>query len=272
MKQRKSNVKLILVAVSGAVLISSFFLLKGRNSKQTTPPDSAMIMVAKIDMNSGETLDDQKYEWKEATTGQITNDTVTKNQKELLHELEGAVVKGDIEKGNVIKVSGLIKTGGKSALSTIIRKGKRAVAVPFNKMENPPALIAPGDIVDIILPKKVKDSNPGDASYVAQTILRGLRVLAVDSALQKSEVDANLAGAKNTNRIMTLEVSAEQAEELGASIRDGELIVSVQSVFSKEDENTIPKKNEKEVIKVEPDHHVVKVIRGNETKEITIQG
>lgn len=271
MKQKKSNFKLILVVVSGAVLLSSFFLLKGRNARQTGPSENSLVMVAKDALPEGSALDASKYEWKEASVGQITPDTVTKAQKDIIRDVDGAVVKGQIHKGDVIKISSLIKTGGKSALSTVIHQGKRAVPVPFSKIANPPALIAPGDVLDIILPKKSKDEGNADG-FVGQTILKGLRVLAVDTALQKSEVDPNVNGAKNSTRTMTLEVSAEQAEDLGASIRDGQIIVSVQSIFTKDEDNTVTKKTEEKKVEIqEPANRTIKVTRGSETKDVTVK-
>lgn len=270
MKQKKSNFKLILVLVSGAVLISSFFLLKGRNTHSSIPADSVMIMIARDKLNEGATLTVSATEWKEAGAGQITPDTITKAQKELVHDIEGAVVRIPIEKGEVIKLSQIIKTGGKSALSTIIQQGKRAVPVPFSKIANPPALISPGDVLDIILPKKIKEQG-NSGGYVGQTILKGLRVLAVDTALQKSEVEANVSGAKNTNRSVTLEVNAEQAEDLGASIRDGQIIVSMHSIFNQGEDNTVPKMKANQPVVTELPNKVIKVTRGDKTTDVTVK-
>lgn len=269
MRQKKSNFKLILVAVSGAVLISSFFLLKARNARQAEIPDTSMVMIAKVELGGGSTLDETKYDWKEASSGQINDQTVTKNRKDIINDIEGAIVKDEIEQGGLIKLNNLIKVGGKSALSTVIRKGMRAVPVPFSKLENPPTLIAPGDVVDIILPRQSQDADTPDKTYIGQTILKGIRVLAVDSALQKSDVDGNITGAKNTNRTMTLEVTAEQAEDLGASIRDGRIILSVRSIFSKAGDNDMPKKTQKTGSGAN-ENFIIKVIRGTESKDVTI--
>lgn len=269
--KKKSNFKLVLVAVSGAVLVSSFFLLKNRNPRQTELSESSIIMTAKDRMPEGSSVDKTNIEWKEATAGQITPDTITKAQKDVIHDVEGAVVKSPIEKGGLIKLNNLIKTGGKSALSTVIKQGMRAVPVPFAKIANPPALISPGDVVDIILPKKSKEKGSDD-SYIGQTILKGLRVLAVDTALQKSEVETNVGGAKNATRTMTLEVSADQAEALGASIRDGQIILSVQSIFTKEEDNTVKKTSAEVKTEIhEPANRTIKITRGTETKDITVR-
>ena len=96
--------------------------------------------------------------------------------------------------------------------------------------------------------------------------------MAVDTALQKSEVEVNVNGAKNATRTMTLEVSSDQAEDLGASIRDGQIIVSVQSIFTKEEDNTVTKKNqEAKVESQEPTNRTIKVTRGTETKDVTVK-
>ncbi len=270
MKQKKSNFKLMLVLVSGAVLISSFFLLKSRNASSSVPADNVMIMTARVKMDEGTMLHLSAIEWKEAGQGQITPDTITKAQKNVIHDLEDAVVKIPIEKGEVIKLSHIIKTGGKSALSTIIQQGKRAVPVPFSKIANPPALISPGDVVDIILPKKTKEQG-NSGGFVGQTILKGLRVLAVDTALQVADTEANVSGAKNTNRSITLEVDAEQAEDLGASIRDGQIIVSMHSIFNQGEDNSVIKTKEIQPVSSESANRVIKVTRGTESKDVTVK-
>jgi pilus assembly protein CpaB len=266
MKQKKSNLKLMLVVISGTVLVSSFFLLKGRNARHPTPPDNRMIMVANDNMSEGYVLQPSKIEWQEAPQGEIAKDAITKAQKDVIHDVEGAIVKASLRRGDMIKVSDLITTGNKSALSAVIHAGMRAVPVPFNKIANAPALISPGDVVDIILPKKMKEKG-GDGSYIGQTILSGLRVLAVDKALQTSDVVNDSKGSQNASRTVTLEVNAEQAEDLGASIRDGQIILSMQSIFTQKGD-TVKKKTTETKEEAPIVNKTVRVIRGAKSEEV----
>jgi pilus assembly protein CpaB len=103
-------------------------------------------------------------------------------------------------------------SGGASvsrSLSFVIPEGKRGFAINASEVQNAGGLVLPGDYVDIILMQDVDYlSNPADPSsrttepsYVAQTLMQNVEVLAVAQTVvdvvdvPNQEQDTNPAGA-----------------------------------------------------------------------------
>lgn len=266
----------ILIIFSLAIIVVSYFILQRMSAKPTTPPDDVMVLTAPKDLPEGSKIVVDQLEWTQYPPDKIEPTFIRKNQADEIVSLAGAIVRVPILKGTPIKAAYIIKTGDKSALSIVIQPGKRAVPIPLSKFVNAPTLIAPGDIVDIIIPKLVPDSGTGkEASYYGQTMLRGIRVLAVDKALQKTE----LTDVKGSGHTITLEVDSQQAESLAAAIRDGQIIISLRSVYAEkelpllqqpifqpqeEEESEEEKDEEKQEQAPTPEKgkKVVKVVRG----------
>lgn len=219
-----------------------------------------LILVAPENLAEGAIISIPKMSWKEEPTTAIKPGTITKKDNSLLSQVDGSVVRTPILKGEPIIVEKLIKTRGKSAISAVIREGMRAVTVPYSKLANAPSLIAPGDVVDVIIPKKADGESE---SYIGQTILTGIRVLAVNSELQKVEEQDTSKGLNN--KAITLEVTASQAEDLAGAIRDGAVVISMQSIFA----TSRPAVPTSETKRSTPETKVITILRGPEKKDVT---
>lgn len=256
----RAGVKFFFFLIFFVVVIVTYFLLVGFNIKQVTPPDDQMVLISPLDLPEGSVVSVPQMQWQAFPLEKIEPDMIKKNQHDIIRSIEGAIVRVHIMKDEPVKEVKVIKTGTKSALSAVIHQGMRAVPVPFSKISNAPPLISPGDVVDIIIPKRTPGSQAAEPTYVGQTILRNIRVLAVDTALQKNEV-ADVKGAAHT---LTLEVNALQAEDLGASLRDGLVVISVHSVFMGDDDHLVRKPEQIEAA-VEKKREI-KVLRGTDVR------
>ena len=144
----------------------------------------------------------------------------------------------------------------------------RAVSVPFNKIVNAPALILPGDVIDVVIPKKELSAGHTD-DLVGQTIIRGVRVLAVDNIIQKMNDGKDLSSP----RTITLEVTSDQAEDLAASIPEGRIVISMRSVFAGQDvySDGYPKSDELPVSRGDKPSRTIALFRGSERSEVTVK-
>lgn len=249
--------------------LSIVFLISNWLSKppteKPTGPKTEPILVAPDNLAEGAIVAIAKMAWKDWIIDNIESDYITKKDNALLSEIDGGVVRTPIFKGEPIRTSKIIKTHGKSAIAAIIHEGMRAVTVPYSKLANAPSLIAPGDIVDVIIPKKTQGSND---AYFGQTILNGVRVLAVNSELQKTGAGAEEKSSTNAQTI-TLEVTAPQAEDLAGAIRDGQVVISMQSIFARSTSNA-PEKQIDKIDKADPaPTKVITIMRGSEKKDMT---
>lgn len=261
MKSRqKLGTRVIFFLFIFIIILISYFIIVGLNVKPGTPPDERLVLTTPQELNLGAVLSIPQMHWKEYPEDKIEPDFIKKNQHEIIRSLEGAIIRVPIMKDSPVKEASLIKTNSKSALSAVIHEGMRAVPIPFGKISNAPPLISPGDIVDIIIPKREANSQAADPTYIGHTILQNIRVLAVDTALQKTELPEMKGVQPHT---LTLEVNAAQAEDLGASLRDGQIIVSMHSIFTGADDTLIKKEDEPEL---KTEKKVIKVLRPENNK------
>lgn len=258
MKRKSSKPLFFFVAIIAVLLVVVIF--SKHDKKPTHAPTTTEVMVAPVDIQAGAALDTDKATWKAIENTDIKDVYIKKTETALVQRLDNSVAKKSISKGEIIDQSDLIDTHGRSSLSAVIKDGMRAVAVPYSKLANAPTIIAPGDIIDIILPKKASGKQN---DYFGETILQSVRVLAVDKSIKNDNDPESRSGLPKS---ITLEVSADQAENLAASIRDGQVVVSMHSVFSKEEPSGKVKVTQEKSNRP-PEPQVVQIYRGTEKSQ-----
>lgn len=139
----------------------------------------------------------------------------------------GAVVRETILKGEPIVERKLVRAGDAGYLAAFLEPGMKAMALKVNVESAAGGFILPGDRVDVILSRKVKD-RLGDGSEqernVVTTVMRNLQILAVDQAAQRPEDAMAMVGAT-----ATVAVSAADAEVLALARAEGELSLVLRS-------------------------------------------
>ena len=259
----------LFLAILGMLL---YGLLNNSSNNQLHKIETAMILVAPTPIQPGDTITIDKLAWKEWPLLSINPQYITKEDKVDLKVLDGAVARYPILEGEPIIMSNVIKTDGKSILAAVIRPGMRAVSVPYTKIVNAPALIAPGDLIDVVIPQKSSKQvvNANSENFVGQTIIRGVRVLAVDETIEKSSSGKDLS----TPKTLTLEVTPQQAELLAVAIPKDAIVISMRSVFGSQNssQDEYPKSEDltspEPVVK--PDRNIA-VFRGSERTDVNIK-
>lgn len=114
----------------------------------------------------------------------------------------GAVVREPVLSGEPIIARKIVKSGEGNYLSVVLTPGMRAIAVPVTVDTAAGGFIMPGDRVDVLLSR-----DNGDKGMVTGTVLRNLRVLAIDQAVEPAKDAKTIVGA-----VATLEVASGDAE------------------------------------------------------------
>jgi pilus assembly protein CpaB len=137
----------------------------------------------------------------------------------------GAVVRETILKGEPLLEAKVVRAGDGGYLAVVLPSGMRAMAVPV-KVENAAGgFILPGDHVDVILSKGVQGQrNGGGTVHLSSTILRNIKVLAIDQVTTPEKNENTVVGAT-----ATLEVTAEDAEALALARAEGDLSLTLRS-------------------------------------------
>lgn len=243
-----------------ALLLQIFFNKNDKAAEKKKANDTVLVLTSPTELPPGSVISVEKLIWKEWPSKALSPHYITQSKTEDLKSLNGATVRFTIFANEPIKLPNIVILKGKSILSAVIRTGMRGVTVPFTKIANAPSFLAPGDVIDVVIPKRSQENRGG---YVGQTIMKNVRILAVDRSLQ------NLEEKKSDQpKTMTLEVTAEQAEDLAASIREGEIVISLRSAFNGDTEaKDTPVKVEQET--VDNRIKVVTMIRGKDKSQVT---
>src|SRR6266446_8853138 len=139
----------------------------------------------------------------------------------------GAAARSAIAAGDPIRRDGIVKPGDRDFLQVVLSPGARAIAIPVSTGGASTGLLSPGDRVDVILTQNFREKAPLTRSSVSETVVEGLRVLAIDA------LDAKMAAGTNFGRTVTLEVTPEQAEKISVAAELGKLSLTLRSITSK---------------------------------------
>src|SRR5690606_14203876 len=100
-----------------------------------------------------------------------------------LEELTGAIARVPLYSGEPLRRSKLIGEG-QSFMSSILPSGKRAVATRIAADTSAGGFILPNDYVDVIMTRRSSDpASGGTDGFITETILKNIRVLAIDQAI-----------------------------------------------------------------------------------------
>lgn len=243
----KSRIILILIAaIFASAAVGLFVYIKNKQPHSPTQKEEAqkadvkgedsMIMVAKTNLAPGTLVKVADFDFVSWNSDLINPSYFRKSDKDKLSVFEkgGVIVLYQVLKGEPLKHEDLIYIGDKSLLSGLISGGKKAVTIPLSKVSNANSLYAPGDLIDIILAKKSRGRD--DDSSNAKTVLRNLKIIAVDESFARAE---GAQAAAKVPKMITVEVSSSQAEELAESIVDGSIVISQASALTPADERNV---------------------------------
>ena len=166
----------------------------------------SQVLVLTDDVPVGGVLDNQ-MRWQDWPTDSIGDNYITKAQNpDAISKLKGEVARIAMYKGEPVRRSKLVGEG-KSLMSSILPSGMRAVAVQISAETSAGGFILPNDFVDVIMTRRA-DTGNGGSGFNTETILKNIRVLAIDQTIQEDE-----EGKKTrVGQTATLELTQQQAE------------------------------------------------------------
>lgn len=164
------------------------------------------VLVLSGDVPMGNQLDNN-IAWQSWPADGINANFITRAaEPEALEKLKGSVARMTMYTGEPLRRSKLIGEG-QSFMSSILPSGMRAVATAISADTSAGGFILPNDFVDVIMTRKA-DAGNGGTSFNTETILKNIRVLAIDQTIQEDE-----EGKKTrVGQTATLELTPRQAE------------------------------------------------------------
>lgn len=142
-----------------------------------------------------------------------------------MQQLYGSIVRAEILANEPIINAKLVRGGEGGYMAVVLQPGMRAVAVPMSVNTDAGGFILPGDRVDVVQARPADaTANGGRAGFVAQTLLRNIRVLAIDQNAQAPKGPQQ----SQVGSTATLEVAAADSEVLARAKAQGEVILALR--------------------------------------------
>jgi pilus assembly protein CpaB len=201
----------------------------------TVPPTQVGIVVRTEEPATAKKTEGDDAEQESATSGPADSAIV------------GAVARRRILANEPISPDQLIQRGDRSVGSAVVSPGMRAVSIKIKPDTASGGFIVPGDYVDVMLSiewkttvvdengRKMPEGTPlmlpdGDqmVEVTTETVLRNVRVLAIDQSLGHSAED----GPADLGKTATLEVSISDTEKLLTAAKLGSIALVLRSLVA----------------------------------------
>ncbi len=189
------------------------------------------------------------FRWREIGPGEMRPGAILRKDTSE-NEYLGAIVTKDFAAGEALTTGDLVKTTDRRFLSAVLKPGMRAVTIAVDAPQSSAGMALPGDHVDVLLTQNLSGvaglANDPSRKTVGETVLRDVRVIAVDQRLQTfphtKPNTPEAAPAKDTApkearmpRTATLELTETQAEKLFVAAQLGGLQLPVRALEDKEE-------------------------------------
>ena len=180
------------------------------------------ILVAKSDIPRGQALSPADASWEAWPATTASGNFIRKiDRPKALEDLAGMIVRAPFVAGEPIREAKLVDAKGSGFMAAILPSGMRAISTQISPETGAGGFILPNDRVDVILSPRGNRENGG----ASETILRNVRVLAIDQTVEEKNGQKVVVG-----KTATLELAPGQTETLALSQQVGVLSLALRSI------------------------------------------
>ena len=183
-----------LVVLGVAVAAGGIAAYLAAGSKAPPPPpvaaapplETVEVLVAKSDLSRGQVIEGQDIGWQTWPKAAANASFIKKSdQPDAANSFVGAIVRVAMLAGDPIRGPYVVMAKGSGFMAAILPKGMRAVGVDISAVTSAGGFILPDDRVDVVLTRRDRaaEKSTGVEKFVSDTILRNVRVLAVDQSI-----------------------------------------------------------------------------------------
>lgn len=208
------------------------------------------VLVAADDLERGVQLNADQVRWEKWPAERATSSFILRSERaEAAEELAGSVVRSFVVAGTPVLAQSLAPAGS-SLLSATLASGKRAVAIGISAGKTAGGFVLPNDRVDVLLSAECRPQDGCSSGISVRTILKHVRVLAIDQSGGNDTSGSSLVG-----KTATLELGPEQVETLIGAEASGTLSLVLRSAVD----------HASSLESEEPKNSTVRVMRGGVT-------
>jgi|tagenome__1003787_1003787.scaffolds.fasta_scaffold20742954_2 pilus assembly protein CpaB len=190
--------------------------------------DMVKVLVAATDINVGTALGPQDIKWQDWPASAASNlYIIERDSPNGIQDWTGAVARAPFAVGEPVRAQKLIKGNGSGFLSAILPAGMRAVATKIAVDTAAGGFILPNDRVDVILTRRDAEvaKQTGVEAWTSETILKNVRVLAIDQTVEDKDGQKVITGST-----ATIELAPQQTEVLALGKEMGAISLSLRSL------------------------------------------
>jgi pilus assembly protein CpaB len=195
------------------------------------PPPLATVevLVAKSNLDTGQIVGATDVGWQTWPAASAGSSFIRKpDRPDAIKDFVGAIVRTPVMAGEPIRDSKVVAGKGGGFMAAILPHGMRAVAIDVQPDTGAGGFILPNDHVDIVLTRRDKAAEKvtGVERFISETVLRNVRVLAIDQNVEDKEGQKVVIG-----KTATVELDPHQAETLALSRQLGTLSLTLRSLL-----------------------------------------
>ncbi|MGA9793933.1 MAG: Flp pilus assembly protein CpaB [Rhizomicrobium sp.] len=226
-----NNSRKLILAGAGLAAIVVIFLVRGLLGGGTAPAKAALqpavamsnVLVAANGADSGTPLNASMVRWQAWPSSNVDASFITQQASPNIATIvSGAVVRAPLVAGQPITTANIIHSNSSGVMAATLSPGMRAVSIGISTESSAGGFILPNDRVDVILTEQMSGES---RTYLSRTILKNVRVLAVDQTY-KEDKDQKVVLAKTA----TLELEPQQAEAVERAQASGTISLSLRGL------------------------------------------
>ncbi|HKY86830.1 MAG TPA: Flp pilus assembly protein CpaB [Pseudorhodoplanes sp.] len=219
--------RLVVLGVAIAAGGLAALLAGGSDEKAPAPAPVAQletvdVLVAQKDIGMGHAVAPDDVRWQMWPTASAGPAMIRKTDRpNAVEDIAGSIARGTFSSGEPINEAKLIKAKGSGYMAAVLPGGMRAISTEISPETGAGGFILPGDHVDVILSRKDKAND----AFISETILRNVRVLAIDQTVEEKNGQKVVVG-----KTTTLELAPRQTEILANGRQKGTLSLALRSI------------------------------------------
>lgn len=223
------NVLIVLVGGFVVAILVAVLVQASLGGKETETTQHVEVLVAAKDLSIGTDLKPADLKWQSWPGTPFVGAIVRQNDQKTEDALTGRLT-ARVAAGQPVLSSYTFREGRGNIVAATLEKGMRAVAIPVVANTMAGGFVSPGDYVDVILTYAIRsDASSPEAKmlvneFVSETILKNVKILAVDQEVTRDEDNAKIA------KTVTVAVDTVGAEKVALSSKMGDLTLSLRGL------------------------------------------
>jgi len=221
----------LLIAAVTAVMAKNMFSGASAPEAQAGPvvPAGPEVLVATRTLPIGTIIDAEAFRYQPWPEGLVQPAYFARGEANADPQtLIGTVVRNEISAGQPLTQGAIVRPGERGFLAAALGPGMRAVTVGVSATSGVAGFVFPGDRVDLVLTQEVAGGDDEAPLRASETIVRNIRVLAVDQRLNARDEAGNQVA--QTVATITFEATPKIAEKIAVAQTIGQLSLSLRSL------------------------------------------